>query len=120
MIDPKWKDWLQGFWEQDPHGEPHVAIVFRAVPMEESPSPRLAGGGRRRGRPHVAMELKSGDKLVWHSFSRGDKPLSSEGTWRLVEGVHTRLELSLEGAPPRSLEILRLDDHQLVLGPTDA
>ncbi|MFN5467635.1 MAG: hypothetical protein ACK5ZC_18440 [Pirellulaceae bacterium] len=120
MIDPRWKGWLQGLWEQDPQGEPHGAIVFRAVPVEESLSPRPDGGAGRRERPHVAMELKAGDQLVWHSVSRGDQPSCSHGTWRLVEGTHTTLELNLEGAPPRNLEILQLDDQRLVLGPTDA
>ena len=119
-IDPKWKGWLQGYWEQDPHGEPHGAIVFRAVSMEESPPPTLDGGAGRRGRAGVAMELKAGDELVWHSVSRGDQPSRSHGTWRLVEGTQTTLELTLEGAAPRSLQILQLDDQRLVLGPTDA
>lgn len=120
MIDPKWKGWLEGYWEQDPQGEPRGAIVFRAVPLEESPADRPESGGGRRERPHVAMELKAGDQLVWHSASPGDQPSCSHGTWRLVEGTQTTLELTLEGAPPRSLEILQLNDRRLVLGPTDA
>jgi hypothetical protein len=119
MIDPKWKGWLHGYWVQDPLGEPHGAIVFRAVPMAETPSSGAGGEARRRERPHVAMELKADDQVVWHTVSRGDQPSSSHGTWRLVEGTQTTLELTLEGAPPQSLRILQLDDQRLVLGPTD-
>ncbi len=125
MIDPKWKGWLEGYWEQDLEGEPRGAIVFRAVPVEDSPaeqSParRSDSGGGRRERPHVAMELKAGNQLVWHSVSPGDQPSCSHGKWRLVEGTQATLELTLEGAPPRSLQILQLNDQRLVLGPTDA
>ncbi len=130
MIDPQWKGWLEGYWEQDPQGEPHGAIVFRAVPLEASPAEQSPAAqsptagpdskGGRRERPHVAMELKAGDQLVWHSASPGDQPSCSHGTWRLVEGTQTTLELTLEGAPPRSLQILQLNDRRLVLGPTDA